>query len=85
MKKRRAEALKDMGCTATVEQLNEALQTVKAEKFPDLSVDELIYTRDEAGEFCREVKARLNAPRLTRPFLLRSLVGIRKNPPRKKS
>ena len=51
---------------------------IKAEHFADWSIDELTYTRDEAAEFCQLVKKRLGAPRLTRPFMLRSLVGIRK-------
>ena len=36
-------------------------------------------TRDEAAEFCQLVKKRLGAQRLTRPFILRVLVGLRKN------
>ena len=31
------------------------------------------------------VRKRLNAPRLTRPFILRSLVGLRKNKPKAKA
>ena len=57
---------------------------VKAEQFAEWSIDELCYTRDEAAEFCRLVKEQLHAPRLTRPYILRSLVGLRKNKPRAK-
>ncbi len=53
---------------------------VKAEHFVGWSIDELCFTRDEASEFCQIVKKRLGAPRLTRPFILRALVGLRKNP-----
>jgi hypothetical protein len=46
---------------------------------PQDAIDELTYTRDEAAEFWRLVKKRLGAPWLTHPFILRSLVGLRKN------
>ena len=52
------------------------LWEIRPAQFPKSS---LTYTRDEAAEFCRLVKQRLGAPRLTRPFILRSLVGLRKN------
>jgi len=80
MKKRVAETLKEMGCTATVEDFRRTLAEVKAEKFADWSTDELCFTRDEAADFCKLVKERLGAPKLTRVFILRSLVGLRKNP-----
>ena len=85
MKKRIAESLKEFGFTGTVEEFRIALAEVMAGHFADWSIDELTYTRDEAAEFCKLVKQRLGAPRLTRPFLLRSLVGLRKNKPRAKS
>jgi hypothetical protein len=69
-----------MGYQGTVEEFRAALAEVKAEHFANWSIDELTYTRDEAAEYCQLVKKRLNAPRLTRPFILRSLVGLRKNP-----
>jgi hypothetical protein len=78
MKKRIADTLKEFGYTGTVEDFRTALADIKAEHFPGWSIDELTYTRDEAAEFCQLVKKRLGAPRLTRPFILRSLVGIRK-------
>jgi hypothetical protein len=82
MKKRVADSLKEFGFTGTVAEFRAALVAVKAERFPDWSIDELTYTRDEAAEYCQLVKKRLNAPRLTRPFILRALVGTRKNPPK---
>lgn len=85
MKKRSADSLKEFGCTGAVEEFRSALSSVKAEHFADWSIDELTYTRDEAAEFCQLVKKRLGAPRLTRPFVLRSLVGIRKSKPKRKS
>jgi len=45
-------------------------------RFAPWSVDELCFTRDEAAEYCRLVKEWLQAPSLTRPFILRSLVGL---------
>lgn len=78
MKPRHADILKDMGCTASVEEFRCVLAEVKAEAYPDMTDEELIYTRDEAGTYCQLVRKRLAAPRLTRPFILRSLVGLRK-------
>jgi hypothetical protein len=71
-----------MGGYARAEVVYYALVETQAEHFADWSIDELTYTRDEAAEFCQLVKKRLGAPRLTRPFILRTLVGIRKNNPR---
>jgi hypothetical protein len=78
MKPRVADTLKSFGCGASVDEFRTALVEVKAELFPDWSDEALIVTRDEAAEFCQAVKKRLGAPRLTRPFILRALVGIRK-------
>ena len=84
MKPRVADTLKESGYTGTVEEFRTALAEVKAGHFASWSIDELCYTREEAAEFCKLVKQRLGAPRLTRPFILRSLVGLRKNKPRAK-
>lgn len=78
MKPRHADVLKDMGCEVTVEEFRRVLAEIKAEYFPQFTDEELTYTRDEAGTFCSLVRKRLNVPRLTRPFILRSLVGLRK-------
>ena len=78
MRPRHADILKDFGCEASVEEFRTALAEIKAEHFPQFTDEELTYTRDEAGTFCSLVRKRLNAPRLTRPFILRSLVGLRK-------
>lgn len=82
MKPRVADTLKSFGCEASVEEFRRVLAEVKAEHFADWSIDELCYTRDEAAEYCQLVKKRLSTPRLTRPFILRSLVGLRKNKPK---
>ena len=68
-----------MGCNAELETFRRTLAEVKAEQFPDLTDEELCYTRDQAAEFCAEVKKRVGAPKLTRVFILRSLVGLRKH------
>jgi hypothetical protein len=78
MKKRIADSLKEFGFAGTVEEFRAALIEIKAEHFAGWSIDELTYTRDEAAEYCQLVKKRLGASRLTRPFILRALVGIRK-------
>jgi hypothetical protein len=82
MRPRYADTLKEMGFTGTVEEFRAALTEIKAESFPDYTFDELTYTRDEAGTYCALVRKRLGAPRLTRSFILRSLVGLRKNKPK---
>jgi len=67
-----------VGCEASVEEFRVALTAFKAEMFPDWSDEALIVTRDEAANYCQAVKKRLNAPRLTRPFILTALIGVRK-------
>lgn len=78
MKPRHANVLKDMGCTVELEAFRRVLAEVKAELFPDMTDEELCYTRDQASDYCAEVKKRVGAPKLTRVFILRSLVGLRK-------
>lgn len=78
MKPRVAETLKSFGCEASVEDFRTALTETKAELFPDWSDEALIVTRDEAATFCQAVKKRMGAPRLTRPFILTALIGVRK-------
>ncbi len=85
MRPRIAETLKELGFAGTVEDFRTALVEVKAEQFAGWSIDELTYTRDEPAEFCLHVRQRLGAPRLTRPFILTALIGIRKNKPRRES
>ena len=77
-KVRHAETLRSMGFNGEVEEFRSTLAAVKAELFPDVTDEELAFTRDEAAEFCKEVRARLKAPKLTRVFLLRGLVSLRK-------
>lgn len=79
MKTRHADTLKELGCTASVETFRTALAEIKAEAYPGMTDEELIYTRDEAGTYCQLVRKRVNAPRLTRSFILRSLIGLRKH------
>lgn len=74
-----ADTLKEMGCTATVEEFRQAVAEIKAADYADYTDEGLIVTRDEAGEFCAKVRKRLGAPRLTRPFILTALLGLRKN------
>lgn len=79
MRPRIADTLKSFGCTASVEEFRSAVAAVKAELYADWTDEGLIVTRDEAGQFCAEVRKRLGAPRLTRPFILTALIGLRKN------
>ena len=78
MKKRIADSLKEFGYQVTVDDFHTALTEVKAQWFGRWSIDELIITRDEAAEYC-QLRKRLSTLRLTRVFILRSLVGLRKN------
>lgn len=84
MKPRVADTLKQMGCEATVEEFRTALVETKAELFAGWSDEALIVTRDEAGAYCQAVRKKLNAPRLSRSFILTALIGVRKNKPKKK-
>ncbi|OJW21136.1 MAG: hypothetical protein BGO49_24285 [Planctomycetales bacterium 71-10] len=83
MKPRHADLLRDMGCTADLETFRRTLAEVKGELFPDLTDENLAFSRDQAGDYCSEVKKRLAAPKLTRVFILKALVGLRKNRKRK--
>ncbi len=78
MRPRHADTLKSFGCEASVEGFRQTLADVKAEMFPDWSDEALIVTRDEAAAFCQAVKKKLGSPRLTRPFILTALIGVRK-------
>ena len=82
MKPRVADQLRQFGCQSDVEDFRRTLVEVKEVHFAEWSIDELCFTRDEAAEFCQLVKKRLSAPKLPRPFILRALVGIRKNKPK---
>ena len=79
MKPRHADVLKEMGCAADLETFRRTLAEVKAELFPEVTDEELCYTRDQASDYCAEVKKRVGAPKLSRVFILRSLVGLRKH------
>lgn len=81
-KPRHADLLKEMGCEADLETFRCVLIETKTELFPDMSIEELCFTRDEAAEFCQAVRKKLSSPKLTRVFLLRALTGIRKNRPK---
>jgi hypothetical protein len=78
MKPRVADTLKSFGCEARVEEFRQTLADVTAEPFPDWSDEALIVTRDEAASFCQALKKKLGVPRLTRPFILTALIGVRK-------
>ena len=79
MKKRIADSLIEFGCEVTVEEFRTAVVDVKAEHYAGFTDEELTYTRDEAGTYCAHVRKRLGCPRLTRPFILPNLVGLRKH------
>lgn len=53
---------------------------MKAYKFAEWSIDEMCFSRDQAADFCKLVRERVGVARLTRVFILRSLVGLKKNP-----
>lgn len=79
MRPRHADTLKAMGFEGEVDTFRSTLAAVKSELYPEMTDEELSYTRDEAAEFCKEVRARLKAPKLTRVFILRGLVSLRKH------
>lgn len=75
---RHAETLKAMGYDGDVDDFRRTLAAVKADLYPEMTDEMLCFTRDEAAEYCSEVRKRLKAPRLTRVFLLKGLVSLRK-------
>jgi hypothetical protein len=52
MQPKHAEVLKGVGFSGSLDEFRAALVTVKGEAFGSCSIDELIFTRDEAAEFC---------------------------------
>ncbi len=77
MRPRHADVLASTGFDGEVDEFRWVLAEVKAELYPDVTDEELSYTRDEAAEFCKEVRSRLKAPKLTRVSILRRLVSLR--------
>jgi hypothetical protein len=51
---------------------------VKAEKFAEWSIAELCFTRDEAADYRQFVWKRLGSPKLTRVFIMKELVVLRR-------
>lgn len=79
MRPRHADTLRAMGYGGEVAEFRRVLAEAKADPYPGVTDEELIFTRDAAAGYCGEVRRRLGAPRLTRVFILRSLVGLRKH------
>jgi hypothetical protein len=79
MRPRHADVLKELGYEGRVEEFGEALAAVKAEAYPDTTDEEVLIGKVSSSRYCVLVRKRLNASRLTRAFILRSLLGIRKN------
>ncbi len=52
--------LKEMGFTGAGEDFRIALTEIEAESFPQFTIDESTFTRDEAGTYCAPVRKRLN-------------------------
>lgn len=78
-KVRHADTLKVLGYEGELDDFRRTLAAVKAELFPELTDELLCFTRDEASAYCAEVKRRLGAPKLTRVFILKALVSLRKH------
>ncbi len=55
-----ADTLKEMGFTGAGEDFRIALTEIEAESFPQFTIDESTFTRDEAGTYCAPVRKRLN-------------------------
>jgi hypothetical protein len=70
---------KQHGFEGTQADFHRTLIEVKDARFPSFTDEELTYTRDEADPYCAAVRQKLGLADLPRPFILRSLVGIRKN------
>ena len=79
MRPRHADVLKSQGFEGSVDEFRETLAAVKRESFPGITDEDLIIGKDSSAQFCVQVRKRLNAPRLSRAFILRSLLGLRKN------
>jgi hypothetical protein len=76
---RHADVLKEMGFAGDLETFRAALAEVKAEAFPDVTDEELIFGRNSSANYCVLVRKRLNAPRLERAFILKALISLRKH------
>lgn len=67
------------GVHRRLDEFRRVLADVKAELYPDVTDETLTYTRDEAGAYCAELRKRLNAPRLSRVFILKALISLRRH------
>lgn len=79
MRPRHADTLKTFGFEGEVNEFRSALLAVKNEHFAGLTDEELTFGKDSSARFCVLVRERLGCPRLGRVFLLRALIGLRKN------
>ena len=79
MRPRVKKQLAEFGCTATIEDLRAALIAAKDEGFPDLTDEDLAFSRHEAEDYCKRVRTSVGGNRLPRVFILKNLVSLRKN------
>lgn len=74
MRPRHADVLKGMGFQGSVDEFRAALAEVKAESFPSITDEEILIGKESSSKIYVQVRKRLDAPRLTRAFILRSLI-----------
>ena len=79
MKPRVRDQLDEFGCIASVEEFRTVLATLKRELYPDLTDEDLAFSRHDAENYCKQVRARVGGNRLPRVFILRQMVNLRKN------
>jgi hypothetical protein len=75
-----ATILKQHGFEGNPSDFRRALTEIKDAHYPNMTDEELTYTRDEADVYCTAVRQRTGLAALPRPFILRSLIGVRKHP-----
>lgn len=64
MKPRVSAQLAEFGCTATVEEFRSVLVSLGGELYPDLTDEDLAFSRHEAENYCKQVRAKVGGSRL---------------------
>jgi hypothetical protein len=76
---RQSVALRDFGFEGSVADYRRILSDVKKGMYPNMTDEDLTYTRDEADAYCDAVRERMGIQSLPRTFILRSLINVRKH------
>lgn len=78
MKLRVKDQLADFGCTTDIQEFRTVLGALKHELYPDLTDEDLAFSRHEVENYCKQVREKVGGSRLPRVFTLKQLCNLRK-------